>query len=285
MVCNILDGKTFSSKIEEKIGLEVNVLQDSGIYPSLCVILVGNNPASISYVNMKVKACLRVGIKCNLIKLDDDICESMLLDIINKLNDDASVNGVLVQLPLPNHFNKDKILESININKDVDGFHPYNIGLLYANMKGGLPPATPLGVMLLLREYGICLKGKDVVIIGASNIVGKPLAAMMLNEGASVSICHILTKDITRYTLNADIICVGVGKVNLINSMMIKDGVVVVDIGINKLPSGRMVGDVNFDDVVGKSSFITPVPGGVGPMTISALLLNTIQATKLQKQA
>lgn len=285
MGCSILDGKTFSAKIEEEIKLEVSVLKDSGVIPFLCVILVGNNQASVSYVNMKVKACARVGIKCDLIKLDSSINEYALLDIICKLNKDVSVNGILVQLPLPDHINKDRILESIDINKDVDGFHPYNIGSLYANIQGRLPPATPFGVMLLLEEYNICVEGKDVVIVGASNIVGKPLASMMLNAGASVSICHALTKDITKYTLGADIVCVGVGKVNLLDSTMIKDGAIIIDIGINKLPNGKIVGDVNFDDVINKTSFVTPVPGGVGPMTISALLLNTMQAVQLQKKA
>lgn len=285
MGCSILDGKTFSAKIEEEIKLEVSVLKDSGVIPFLCVILVGNNQASVSYVNMKVKACARVGIKCDLIKLDSSINEYVLLDIICKLNKDVSVNGILVQLPLPDHINKDRILESIDINKDVDGFHPYNIGSLYANIQGRLPPATPFGVMLLLEEYNICVEGKDVVIVGASNIVGKPLASMMLNAGASVSICHALTKDITKYTLGADIVCVGVGKVNLLDSTMIKDGAIIIDIGINKLPNGKIVGDVNFDDVINKTSFVTPVPGGVGPMTISALLLNTMQAVQLQKKA
>lgn len=285
MGCIILDGKTFSAKIEEEIKLEVSILKDSGVIPFLCVILVGNNQASVSYVNMKVKACARVGIKCDLIKLDSSINEYALLDIICKLNKDVSVNGILVQLPLPDHINKDRILESIDINKDVDGFHPYNIGSLYANIQGRLPPATPFGVMLLLEEYNICVEGKDVVIVGASNIVGKPLASMMLNAGASVSICHALTKDITKYTLGADIVCVGVGKVNLLDSTMIKDGAIIIDIGINKLPNGKIVGDVNFDDVINKTSFVTPVPGGVGPMTISALLLNTMQAVQLQKKA
>lgn len=281
----ILDGKALSEKIEKQIKSEVNKLKDSNIHPFLCVILVGDNPASVSYVNMKVKACLRVGIKCELIKFDENIDENTLINTIDRLNKDIYVNGILVQLPLPSHFNKNRILESIYTNKDVDGFHPYNIGLLCAGIESGLYPATPLGIMLLLKEYNICVEGKDVVIIGASNIVGKPLSFMMLNKGASVSICHILTKDIKSYTLNADIVCVGVGKVNLLDSSMIKDGAIIIDIGINKLSNGIIVGDINFNNISNKASFITPVPGGVGPMTITALLLNTLQATKFQNKA
>lgn len=279
---NILDGRAISNKLEQSFILDILELKSMGVIPKLCVILVGNDLASISYVNMKIKSCKRIGIDSVLIRFDDNISEEFLLENIFKLNNDNSVNGILVQLPLPKHINKNLILESIDINKDVDGFHPYNVGKLYANINDGLVSATPLGIMLLLKEYNICVKGKDVVIIGASNIVGRPLAAAMLNAGASVSICHVLTKNLKQYTLNADIVCIGVGKVNLLDSTMVKDGVIIIDIGINKLSDGKIVGDVNFDNIVNKSSFITPVPGGVGPMTICALLLNTIKATKIQ---
>ncbi|RDU64163.1 bifunctional 5,10-methylenetetrahydrofolate dehydrogenase/5,10-methenyltetrahydrofolate cyclohydrolase [Helicobacter sp. MIT 14-3879] len=276
----ILDGKNLSNIIQKSLALEVAKLKENNILPSLCVVLVGENPASVSYVNMKAKACLNVGIKSSIIRLSENITQDELLKQIEFLNNDKNINGILVQLPLPKHIDTNLILECININKDVDGFHPYNIGRMYANIDTFLP-ATPLGIMLLLKHYNISLKGRDVCIIGASNIVGKPLSLMMLNEGASVSICHILTKDLRQYTLKADIVCVGVGKINLLTADMIKENAVVIDIGINKR-NNKILGDANFNEISKKASFITPVPGGVGPMTISALLQNTIKSAKIQ---
>lgn len=279
----ILDGRILSREIEKELTIEVDKLKREGINPYLCVILVGNNPASLSYVTMKNKACTRVGIESRLLNFSESISQKELLDEINKLNNDKDVNGILVQLPLPEHIDTSLMLETISINKDVDGFHPYNMGKLFANIDS-FAPATPLGIMMLLKHYNIDVKGKDVTIIGASNIVGKPLAALMLNAGASVSICHILTKDLKKHTKDADIVCVGVGKVNLLTNDMVKDGAIIVDIGINKLEDGRIVGDADFVNVSKKASFITPVPGGVGPMTISALLQNTIKSAKIQNK-
>ncbi len=277
----ILDGKAYSQDIEKELSIEVDKLNSLNIFPCLCVILVGNNAASLSYVTMKHKACSRIGIESRIIRFDENISQDDLLNEICKLNNDKNVNGILVQLPLPKHINSNTILESIDINKDVDGFHPYNMGKLFCNLDSFLP-ATPLGIMMLLNHYKIDIKGKDVVIVGASNIVGKPLASLMLNAGASVSICHILTKDVSKFTKDADIVCVGVGKALMLSDNMVKDGAIVIDIGINKLDDGSIVGDVDFINVSKKTSYITPVPGGVGPMTISALLLNTINATKIQ---
>lgn len=277
----ILDGKSLSIKLQQDMKLEVDKLKQSGIYPHLCVILVGENPASISYVNMKAKACEFIGMQSSIVKFDNDISENDLLLEIARLNKDANIHGILVQLPLPKHIKAENILEAIDIFKDVDGFHPYNIGRLYEYMSFFIP-ATPLGVMMLLEHYGINPSGKNVVIVGASNIVGKPLAALMLNAGATITLCHILTKDLKSHTINADILCVGVGKPNLITADMVKDDVVVIDIGINKL-NNKIVGDVDFNNVSKRASFITPVPGGAGPMTIAALLKNTIKAANISK--
>lgn len=276
---NILDGKLLSLSIEQELIIESKILKQNNINPKLCVILVGENPASKSYVNMKSDACVRVGIESQVIKLESTVTQEQLLWHISSLNDDESVDGILVQLPLPSHIDTSTILESISPKKDVDGFHPCNIGKMCAGIDCFLP-ATPLGVMSLLKHYEISLSGMDVVIVGASNIVGKPLSIMMLNAGASVSICHILTKDVSSYTKKADIVCVGVGKVNLLKSDMIKEGAIIIDIGINKLENGRIVGDVDFENISKKASYITPVPGGVGPMTIASLLQNTIKSAK-----
>ncbi len=283
LIDNILDGKAVSAIMQKDIATKVVNLKQNGINPCLCVVLVGDNPASTSYVKMKNKACERVGIESRILHFGDDISQDTLLDEIDKLNHDKSINGILVQLPLPKHINSELILERIDINKDVDGFHPYNVGKLYEHIDSFIP-ATPLGIMMLLKHYNIDVKGKDVTIIGASNIVGKPLASLMLNANASVTICHIFTKDIKKHTIDADIVCVGVGKVGLLTADMIKEGAIVIDIGINKLESGEIVGDVDFINVAKKTSFITPVPGGVGPMTISALLQNTIKSATIQNQ-
>ncbi|MDA3967027.1 MULTISPECIES: bifunctional methylenetetrahydrofolate dehydrogenase/methenyltetrahydrofolate cyclohydrolase FolD [Helicobacter] len=275
----ILDGKSLSQKIEHNIKNQVQELQTKGIKPSLAVILVGDDPASHSYVTMKAKACQRCGIESITKRLVSSISEESLLLEIENLNNDNLVHGILVQLPLPKHINTNKILEKISPKKDVDGFHPFNAGKIFYGLDS-LTPATPKGIITLLKEYKIDLVGKNVVIIGASNIVGKPLAALFLNENATITLCHIYTKNLKEHTLNADILCVGVGKVNLITQDMVKEGAIVVDIGINKLESGKIVGDVDFANVSQKTSYITPVPGGVGPMTIASLLENTIKATQ-----
>ncbi|MBZ7964466.1 bifunctional methylenetetrahydrofolate dehydrogenase/methenyltetrahydrofolate cyclohydrolase FolD [Campylobacter sp. 2457A] len=276
----LLDGKALSLKIKEELKEKNQMLKEQGMQTCLAVILVGNNPASQTYVNSKAKACEACGIKSLVYHLDENTTQNELLALINTLNYDDSVHGILVQLPLPSHINKNLILESIISSKDVDGFHPINVGYLNLGLESGFLPCTPLGVMRLLKSYEINLEGLDVVIIGESNIVGRPMATMFLNAGATVSICHIKTKDLKIYTQKADLIVVAAGCVNLLRSDMVKEGVIVVDVGINRLDDGRIVGDVDFENVSKKASFITPVPGGVGPMTIAMLLENTVRSAK-----
>ncbi|ELE0006495.1 bifunctional methylenetetrahydrofolate dehydrogenase/methenyltetrahydrofolate cyclohydrolase FolD [Campylobacter jejuni] len=276
----LLDGKTLSAKIKEELKEKNQFLKSKGIESCLAVILVGDNPASQTYVKSKAKACEECGIKSLVYHLNENITQNELLALINTLNHDGSVHGILVQLPLPDHICKDLILESIISSKDVDGFHPINVGYLNLGLESGFLPCTPLGVMKLLKAYEIDLEGKDAVIIGASNIVGRPMATMLLNAGATVSVCHIKTKDLSLYTRQADLIIVAAGCVNLLRSDMVKEGVIVVDVGINRLESGKIVGDVDFEEVSKKSSYITPVPGGVGPMTIAMLLENTVKSAK-----
>ncbi|MGL2503326.1 bifunctional methylenetetrahydrofolate dehydrogenase/methenyltetrahydrofolate cyclohydrolase FolD [Helicobacter pylori] len=280
----LLDGQALAYNIEKDLKNKIQTITaQTHKRPKLAVILVGKDPASITYVNMKIKACQRVGMDFDLKTLQEDITEAELLSLIKDYNTDQNISGVLVQLPLPRHIDTKMILEAIDPNKDVDGFHPLNIGKL-CTQKESFLPATPMGVMRLLKHYHIEIKGKDVAIIGASNIIGKPLSMLMLNAGASVSVCHILTKDISFYTQNADIVCVGVGKPDLIKASMLKKGAVVVDIGINHLNDGRIVGDVDFNNVQKVAGFITPVPKGVGPMTIVSLLENTLIAFEKQQR-
>lgn len=276
----LLDGKALSLKIKEELKEKNQILKEQGMQTCLAVILVGNNPASQTYVNSKAKACEVCGIKSLVYHLDENTTQNELLALINTLNYDDSVHGILVQLPLPSHINKNLILESIISSKDVDGFHPINVGYLNLGLESGFLPCTPLGVMRLLKSYEITLEGLDVVIIGESNIVGRPMATMFLNAGATVSICHIKTKDLKLYTQRADLIVVAAGCVNLLRSDMVKEGVIVIDVGINRLENGKIVGDVDFENVSKKASFITPVPGGVGPMTIAMLLENTVRSAK-----
>ncbi|MCQ2706823.1 bifunctional methylenetetrahydrofolate dehydrogenase/methenyltetrahydrofolate cyclohydrolase FolD [Helicobacter pylori] len=280
----LLDGQALAYDIEKDLKNKIQTITaQTHKRPKLAVILVGKDPASITYVNMKIKACERVGMDFDLKTLQENITEAKLLSLIKDYNTDQNISGVLVQLPLPRHIDTKMILEAIDPNKDVDGFHPLNIGKL-CTQKESFLPATPMGVMRLLKHYHIEIKGKDVAIIGASNIIGKPLSMLMLNAGASVSVCHILTKDISFYTQNADIVCVGVGKPDLIKASMLKKGAVVVDIGINHLNDGRIVGDVDFNNAQKVAGFITPVPKGVGPMTIVSLLENTLIAFEKQQR-
>ncbi|WRC97589.1 bifunctional methylenetetrahydrofolate dehydrogenase/methenyltetrahydrofolate cyclohydrolase FolD [Helicobacter pylori] len=280
----LLDGQALAYNIEKDLKNKIQIITaQTHKRPKLAVILVGKDPASITYVNMKIKACQRVGMDFDLKTLQEDITEAELLSLIKDYNTDQNISGVLVQLPLPRHIDTKMILEAIDPSKDVDGFHPLNIGKL-CTQKESFLPATPMGVMRLLKHYHIGIKGKDVAIIGASNIIGKPLSMLMLNAGASVSVCHILTKDISFYTQNADIVCVGVGKPDLIKASMLKKGAVVVDIGINHLNDGRIVGDVDFNNAQKVAGFITPVPKGVGPMTIVSLLENTLIAFEKQQR-
>ncbi|WJI99156.1 bifunctional methylenetetrahydrofolate dehydrogenase/methenyltetrahydrofolate cyclohydrolase FolD [Helicobacter pylori] len=280
----LLDGQVLAYDIEKDLKNKIQTITaQTHKRPKLAVILVGKDPASITYVNMKIKACERVGMDFDLKTLQENVTEAELLSLIKDYNTDQNISGVLVQLPLPRHIDTKMILEAIDPSKDVDGFHPLNIGKL-CTQKESFLPATPMGVMRLLKHYHIEIKGKDVAVIGASNIIGKPLSMLMLNAGASVSVCHILTKDISFYTQNADIICVGVGKPDLIKASMLKKGAVVVDIGINHLNDGRIVGDVDFNNAQKVAGFITPVPKGVGPMTIVSLLENTLIAFEKQQR-
>ncbi|EAH6860381.1 bifunctional methylenetetrahydrofolate dehydrogenase/methenyltetrahydrofolate cyclohydrolase FolD [Campylobacter coli] len=276
----LLDGKALSAKIKQELKEKNKMLKENGVETCLAVILVGNDPASQTYVNSKAKACEECDIKSLVYRLDENTTQNELLALINTLNHDDSVHGILVQLPLPKHISKDLILESIISSKDVDGFHPINVGYLNLGLESGFLPCTPLGVMKLLKTYDINLEGLDSVVIGASNIVGRPMATMLLNVGCTVSICHIKTKDLSAYTQKADLIIVAAGCVNLLRADMVKEGAIIIDVGINRLENGKIVGDVDFEEVSKKASFITPVPGGVGPMTIAMLLENTVKSAK-----
>ncbi|WP_301050855.1 bifunctional 5,10-methylenetetrahydrofolate dehydrogenase/5,10-methenyltetrahydrofolate cyclohydrolase, partial [Helicobacter rodentium] len=252
----ILDGKALAQNIEKEIQKEVESLSQKGITPGLAVMLVGSDPASQSYVNMKAKACKRTGIYSITHEMPENIQQESLLQTISMLNQNPNIDGILVQLPLPKHIDTTAVLEAIAPHKDVDGFHPFNMGRVFANLESFVP-ATPMGVLTLLKHYKIPLQGKNVVIVGASNIVGKPLGALFLNENATITLCHIYTQDLAKHTKEADILCVAVGKPNLITKDMVKEGAIVVDIGISRLQDGRIVGDVDFEAVSLKAGFIT----------------------------
>ncbi|MDR0666717.1 MAG: bifunctional methylenetetrahydrofolate dehydrogenase/methenyltetrahydrofolate cyclohydrolase FolD [Campylobacteraceae bacterium] len=275
----LLDGKTLSNSIQDEIKKETDKLRKKDITAGLAVILVGDDPASQSYVKMKEKACDKAGIYSILHKMPSSISEEKILETIVMMNKNHNIDGILVQLPLPSHVNQAKIIEAIEPSKDVDGFHPFNVGRLVAGLDGFVP-CTPLGVMRLLEHYKIDVKGLNACVVGASNIVGKPMMNLLLNAFATVDICHIHTKDLASHTKRADLLIVGVGKAGLITKEMIKEGAIVIDIGINHLENGKLTGDVDFENAAPKCSFITPVPGGVGPMTIAMLLENTIKAAK-----
>ncbi|MEA1983773.1 MAG: bifunctional methylenetetrahydrofolate dehydrogenase/methenyltetrahydrofolate cyclohydrolase FolD [Campylobacterota bacterium] len=280
----LLDGRALSKKIELQISEEVKTLKETcGCTPGLAVVLVGQDPASAAYVNMKKKACDRVGFYSITHDMPENISQEAIERTIISMNENDSIDGILIQLPLPPQIDTTKLLELVAPEKDVDGFHPYNVGRLVTNLDGFVP-CTPLGVMELLKEYDIDVKGKNCVVVGASNIVGKPMAALLLNADATVEVCHIFTDDLKRHTLNADVILVGVGVINLITEDMVKEDVVIVDIGVSRTKEGKLVGDVDFDAVSKKSSYITPSPGGVGPMTIAMLLSNTLKAAKANAQ-
>jgi len=274
----ILDGKKLSQKIKNELKNEIKKYTSKGLRnPSLAVILVGNDPASEVYVRNKRKACEEVGINSMYIHLKEEIPEEELLKYIEKLNKDEEVDGILVQLPLPKHINTQNVITAINPKKDVDGFHPENIGKLATGMKDCVIPCTPLGIWILLKEYEIQTYKKDVVMVGASNIVGKPMSLLFLrNEEATITVCHRNTKDLAHHTKQADILIVAVGKPYLITEDMVKENAVVIDVGINRLENGKLVGDTDFETLLSKVSAITPVPGGVGPMTVASLLVNTV---------
>ncbi|OQX59201.1 MAG: bifunctional methylenetetrahydrofolate dehydrogenase/methenyltetrahydrofolate cyclohydrolase [Helicobacteraceae bacterium 4484_230] len=276
----ILDGKALSKKIEAEVAEGVKKLKsETSRVPGLAVILVGNDPASHAYVGMKKKACDRVGFYSVTHEMPETISQEAIEQTIDMMNKNPNIDGILIQLPLPKHIDTTRLLEIVAPQKDVDGFHPYNVGRLATGLDGFVP-CTPLGVMELFKEYNIDLKGKDAVVVGASDIVGKPMAALLLNANATVTVTHIYTKDLAAHTRSADIVLVGAGVINLIKEDMVKDGAIVIDIGINRNEEGRLVGDVDFENVSRKCSYITPVPGGVGPMTIAILLKNTLKAAQ-----
>ncbi len=276
----LIDGKALANKVQTEVAEEVERLkQEKNVVPGLAVILVGDDPASHAYVKMKAKACEKVGFYSITHNMPDTISQSEIIQIIEMMNANPHIDGILVQLPLPKHIDTDKILEVIDPKKDVDGFHAYNVGRLVTNLDSFVP-CTPLGVMKMFEAYDIDLEGKDICVVGASNIVGKPMAALLLNANATVTVTHIYTKDLKAHTAKADIVVVGVGVPGLIKEDMVKEGAVVIDIGINRIEDGSLVGDVDFPKVSKKCSYITPVPGGVGPMTIAMLLSNTLKAAK-----
>jgi len=279
-MATILDGKKVSEIYRQRIKEEIEKYTSKGLRkPSLAVVLVGEDPASKVYVSNKRKACQKVGMESLFYHLPEDTEEEKLLSLVEELNNNPEVDGILVQLPLPKHINPQRVIEAIKPDKDVDGFHPENMGKLIANLDGGFIPCTPLGIKILLEHYGIEVQGKDVTVVGAGYIVGKPLSVLLLNMNATVTTCHIYTQDLKKHTLNADILISATGVPHLIKEDMVKEGAVVVDVGISKV-DGKIVGDVDFERVKGKASYITPVPGGVGPMTITALLMNTLKAYK-----
>ena len=275
----ILDGKKIAERIKEEIKSEVLELKNDGIVPGLAVIIVGNDSASKIYVNNKKKACEEVGINSEVYELEEKTSQEELLKLIKKLNQDEAVHGILVQLPLPEHINKDEIILAIDPKKDVDCFHPENIGKVFLELPEILP-CTPAGIIEILKEYEIEVIGKNIVIVGSSNIVGKPLAIMMINAGATVTVCNLETKNLKEECLKADILVTAAGKAGLITSDMIKQEAVVIDVGMNRGLENKLAGDVDFQPVSKIAGAITPVPGGVGPMTIVELLKNTLRATK-----
>lgn len=276
----LIDGKKISAEIQSKIKLEVDELKQKGITPGLAVVLVGNNPASKVYVSMKQKACNNLGIYSEEHKLEENTPQEILVELIKKLNSDNKINGILVQLPLPNQIDANAVLETIAPEKDVDGFHPYNVGRLVA----GTPTfvaCTPYGVIKLLEYSKVDMAGKEAVVVGRSNIVGKPVAILLMQKNATVTICHSKTKDLPAVCRRADILIAAIGKPKMVTKEFVKKGAVVIDVGVNRLPDGTLCGDVDFNDVKDLTSMITPVPGGVGPMTITMLMRNTVKAAKM----
>ena len=278
----ILNGKKVAEKVEENLEEEIEGLKEKGIEPGLTVVLVGNDPASQVYVSYKEKACKRVGINSNIVDLPQDVSQEDLLAEIEDLNQAEEVDGILVQLPLPEHIDEEEVIESIIPEKDVDGFHPTNVGRLVTQGEMDLAPCTPKGIMEVLNEYNIDIEGKEAVIVGRSNIVGKPIANMLLHNNATVTVCHSRTQDLKAHTSNADILIAAVGRKEFITADMVKEGAVVIDVGINRTDDG-LVGDVEFEAVKNKAAAVTPVPGGIGPMTIATLLENTITACEQRR--
>ena len=279
MTAQIINGKEIAAAVRQEIRKEVEELKEKGFVPGLAVILVGDNQASQTYVRNKEKACLDLGMHSVLIKKPATLSQEELIENINELNQDDSIHGILVQLPLPTHIDEKAIIEAISPDKDVDGFHPINIGRMMTGQSAFLP-CTPYGVMVMLQHINYNLEGKHVVVVGRSNIVGKPQGQLMLNANATVTICHSKTKDLAYYTKQADVIVAAVGKRNTITADHIKEGAVIIDVGMNRNDEGKLCGDVDYEGVLEKASYVTPVPGGVGPMTITMLMKNTVQSAQ-----
>ena len=279
MSARILDGKLLSDTVKAEVSTRVQALKERGITPGLAVVLVGEDPASQVYVRNKAAACEKAGLHSRVIRLDGDITEAALLDVVTELNNDDDIHGILVQLPLPKHMDSAKVIEAIAADKDVDGFHISNAGLLMT----GQPlfrPCTPYGIMKMLESEQVSLWGAEAVVVGASNIVGKPMAMLMLAAGATVTICNSKTRDLAAQTRRADVLVVATGKPGMVTGDMIKPGATVIDVGINRTEQGKLVGDVDFESAREVAGLITPVPGGVGPMTIAMLLVNTLEAAE-----
>ncbi|NLZ25773.1 MAG: bifunctional methylenetetrahydrofolate dehydrogenase/methenyltetrahydrofolate cyclohydrolase FolD [Clostridiales bacterium] len=274
----LIDGKQVAESVKERLKAEVAKLKENGVHPCLAVILAGNDPASQVYVKNKIKTAEELGIKSLSFTFDESVTEEQLIEVIETLNADATVHGILVQLPLPKGLNEERVLKSISDEKDVDGFSAYNMGQLVLGREGFVP-CTPLGVIELLKSTGEEISGKRAVIIGRSNIVGKPLALLLLKENATVTVCHTKTKNLKEVSKEADILVAAVGRAKMVTDDMVKDGAIVIDVGINRV-DGKLCGDVDFDNVKEKCSYITPVPGGVGPMTIAMLMNNTVLSAK-----
>lgn len=279
-MANLIDGKLISTQIKDELKKEVEELKAQGKEGALAVIQVGNDPASSVYVRNKKRACEYIGIQSVSYELDENITEDELLNIINKLNEDVSIKGILCQLPLPKHIDEDKVIDAISPEKDVDGFSPQSVGALVIGKKGFLP-CTPAGIVQLLKRSNIDIEGKNCVVVGRSNIVGKPMSLLMLRENATVTVCHSKTKDLQEVCKRADILIVAIGKPMFIDDTYVKDGAVVIDVGIHRDENNNLCGDVNFEAASQKASYITPVPGGVGPMTIAMLMSNCVQAIKM----
>ncbi|MGO4898664.1 bifunctional methylenetetrahydrofolate dehydrogenase/methenyltetrahydrofolate cyclohydrolase FolD [Bacillus sp. GM2] len=279
MTATIIDGKETAKEKRGQLAKEVEELKKQGVTPGLAVILIGDDPASLSYVRGKKKAAEAMGIRFQLDHFDASFSEQELLEVIDQYNQNNDFHGILVQLPLPDHISEQAVIERISPDKDVDGFHPLNVGKLLLGEDTFLP-CTPAGIVELLKKTEIDLSGKEVVVVGRSNIVGKPVGQLLLNENATVTYCHSRTADITAHTKKADILIVAVGKANFIKADQMKEGAVVIDVGVNRLDNGKLVGDVDFEEAKEKASYITPVPGGVGPMTITMLAHNTVKSAK-----
>lgn len=277
----ILDGRLVSNELLTSLEHEVTRMKLADIKPKLAVILVGDNPASLSYIKQKQKACTKTGIEWVQFDYDEDVTTDELIERINSLNEDKEIHGILVQLPLPAHIYTPEVIKAISPAKDVDGFTSYNLGKMFLSTQfEHLSPCTPKGVIRMLEFYEINVEGKEVVMVGHSNIVGKPLSIMLLNRNATVTTCHVHTEDLAFHTRRADILCVAVGKENLISDDMVKEGAIVIDIGINRNSAGKLVGDCDFEGLKNKVDYITPVPGGVGPMTVACLMENIVTAAK-----